>query len=179
MRRGFTFIELLIVVMILAILAAVAIPIYKRFTYVAKRSEAIQNLGCIRGMEEVYSGEKNSYVSSEWSPTNVPGSIPTDDRNGSAYLHEKLKFYPQGKVYYRYSVGNATGHSWTSAFCELNPETCFNNAPSENGFLNFRNTKIDIVVKAEGDLDGDGETGKMFVTDEPPGKITYVNYSTY
>jgi len=96
-KRGFTFIELIIVISVIAVLAAIAIPIYKRFTYVAKRNEAIQNLGCIRSMEEVYSGENSKYVSSEWSPLNVPGATPTNDRNSSAFIHEKLGFYLKAK----------------------------------------------------------------------------------
>ena len=83
------------------------------------------------------------------------------------------------KVYYRYSVGNATAQNWNSDYCESNPASCFLGSNSENSLLDFRNNFIDIVIKAEGDVDGDGENGRLFITDEPPGRITYVNYSTY
>ncbi len=59
--KGFTLIELMIVVAIIGILAAIAIPNFMNYQCKAKQSEAKSNLGNIRTAEEAYYAEKDSY----------------------------------------------------------------------------------------------------------------------
>jgi prepilin-type N-terminal cleavage/methylation domain-containing protein len=61
--RGFTLIELMIVVAIIGILAAIAIPAYSRFACKAKQAEAKAVLKQILVAEDSYRGEFDSYVS--------------------------------------------------------------------------------------------------------------------
>ncbi|MBF0211704.1 MAG: prepilin-type N-terminal cleavage/methylation domain-containing protein [Desulfamplus sp.] len=63
-QKGFTLIELMIVVAIIGILAAIAIPNFINYQCKAKQSEAKSNLGTIRSMQEAYFAEKNGYSSS-------------------------------------------------------------------------------------------------------------------
>jgi len=60
-KRGFTIIELLIVIAIIAILAAVAIPALLKAQKSGKESAATQVLKSLRSAEEVYKTKKTSY----------------------------------------------------------------------------------------------------------------------
>lgn len=62
--KGFTLIELMIVVAIIGILAAIAIPNFMNYQCKAKQSEAKSNLGNIRTAEEAYYAEHDAYSSS-------------------------------------------------------------------------------------------------------------------
>jgi type IV pilus assembly protein PilA len=63
-RRGFTLIELMIVVAIIGILAAIAIPNFIRFQARAKQSESKGNLKAIFTAERSYFQEKDQYTNS-------------------------------------------------------------------------------------------------------------------
>ena len=62
-RKGFTLIELMIVVAIIGILAAIAIPNFLRFQAKSKQSEAKTNLKAVFTAETSYFGENNTYGS--------------------------------------------------------------------------------------------------------------------
>jgi len=66
-QRGFTLVELMIVVIIVGILAAVAIPMYQGATERAKASEAVAALGTIRGALRVYYAEHGTYVNASFT----------------------------------------------------------------------------------------------------------------
>jgi type IV pilus assembly protein PilA len=62
-RKGFTLIELMIVVAIIGILAAIAIPNFLRFQAKAKQSEARELLSSVYTAEVSYYAEQNAYSS--------------------------------------------------------------------------------------------------------------------
>jgi type IV pilus assembly protein PilA len=70
-RKGFTLIELMIVVAIIGILAAIAIPNFLKFQAKSKQSEAKTNLKGIYTAETGYFGENNRYSTFDnvnWAP---------------------------------------------------------------------------------------------------------------
>ena|SRR3990170_746932 len=74
-RKGFTLIELMIVVAIIGILAAIAIPNFLKFQAKSKMSEAKTNLGAIYTGQLSYFGEQNAYGdfnAINWSPSGTP-----------------------------------------------------------------------------------------------------------
>lgn len=61
-KGGFTLVELMVVIIIVGILAAAAVPIYSAFVKKARVSEAKASIGTIRAAEEVYWAENAAYL---------------------------------------------------------------------------------------------------------------------
>ena len=108
--KGFTLVELMIVVAIIGILAAIAIPNFLNFRLKAKTSEAKSNLGGIRSTEVAYFAEWNIYIDAQ-------ALVPTDrttvatratkiswSPTGLASRFSILGFAPEGNVFFSYSL---------------------------------------------------------------------------
>jgi prepilin-type N-terminal cleavage/methylation domain-containing protein len=89
--KGFTLIELMIVVVIIGILAALAIPRFMRSTTKSKQSEAKQLLKQVYTMQRAYRQEYNSYclngASASAAAPNAFAQIGVDVMASSRYTY--------------------------------------------------------------------------------------------
>jgi len=60
-QNGFSLVELMIVIVIIGVLAAIAVPIYTSNVQKAKMSEADASLGTIRTQARIYYGQNGAY----------------------------------------------------------------------------------------------------------------------
>jgi type IV pilus assembly protein PilA len=143
-RAGFTMVELLMVVALIGLLVAIAVPTFQRFHLRAKSSEAATNLGSLRTAEEAYMGAAGTYRATFPVPGVIPGNTPEVWPNGTPF--DDLGFRPEGSVYFQYLVSADNGGSGTAL--------------------------VRYTAEATGDLDADG-VGSFWAFVRPlPGAVT-------
>lgn len=84
-KRGFTMVELMVVVLIVGILAAVAVPLMSGRIDSSKWSEARAAMGTIASGLRTYAAEKGSFAS---APTLTEIGITNNDLDGTYFSHE-------------------------------------------------------------------------------------------
>jgi prepilin-type N-terminal cleavage/methylation domain-containing protein len=109
-RGGFTLIELMIALAIVAALAALALPGYHRFQLRSKAAEARANLASIATAENAYFGEFNRYVPAAPSPAGAEGPNRRPWNGGGTAQFDQLGFVPIGDVLFTYAVDTDPGN---------------------------------------------------------------------
>jgi type IV pilus assembly protein PilE len=104
-KKGFTLIELMIVVVIIGILAALAIPRFMRSTTKAKQSEAKQLLKQVYTMQHAYRQEFNVYA--------CPGAVASAAA-GAAFARIGVDVGASARYTYTMTTATATAFLCTA-----------------------------------------------------------------
>ena len=115
--KGFTLIELMIAVGVLAIISSLAIPAYKGYIKTAKMSEAQNSLGALRLAQEEYFLENNAYFEGTTTATLATNSAGLWSAAKGSDGNVNFKYESTGTSSW---VAKATGdRAGTSTFGEV------------------------------------------------------------
>lgn len=157
-NKGFTLVEVMIVVVIIAVLGTLAVYGVNKYIASAQTSEATAVLNSIRGAQEVYRQDTFLYLDvsagdfANLHPSAVPGDFKRnwagdgDSPTTSANFRE-LGVEVNGPVHYSYGCVAGRSGEW--------PEPPTNKSKAAFNFPANANEPFYVAV-AKGDLDGDG-----------------------
>lgn len=131
-QKGFTLIELMIVVAIMGILAAIAGLNFLNYHLRAKTAEAKANIGAIRTFQENFKAEHGIFQACTVSPAGGGGPAKTvwAAAGAAGASFDDIGYSPAGSVFYQYEVSVDA-------------------------------SKVQMVIGAASDLDGDTKNGEF------------------
>ncbi len=140
-KSGFTLVELMIVVAMIGLLSALAIPSFSRYQNRARRSESHTNLASLAKAQKSYYAEYGIFIGAQMVPSTATGKNPGPERRDSSTVgpaFSQVGWYPEGNIFFDYDTN-------TGGFSSCNCKTCFTST-------------------AYGDVDGDGAISLIMYT---------------
>jgi prepilin-type N-terminal cleavage/methylation domain-containing protein len=123
-RRGFTLVEIMIVVAIIALLASIAVPGFLRARKRSQASRIINDLRLIDGALDMYAIENNkstgnSVLVSDWTKylkANTNLSITGKDILGASYGNQAVDVLPKVPTTTKNSLSDVTDNTFWSPY---------------------------------------------------------------
>ncbi|MFZ5833317.1 MAG: type II secretion system major pseudopilin GspG [Planctomycetota bacterium] len=108
-RRGFTLIEVLLVLVILVVLASMSVPLYQTYQRQANKNAAKSQIGLFDTALETFSMNTNSYPTTEQGLEALitpPADLPDPNKWEGPYIKGEIPVDPWGNPYqYAYPGG--------------------------------------------------------------------------
>jgi prepilin-type N-terminal cleavage/methylation domain-containing protein len=110
---GYSLIEIMFVIAIIAPLAATAIPLFLTYQFRTRSAEGKINLGALRVLEHSYFAVHDQFLPAAPEPPVIPGNSATLFTPNAGF--DALGFRPEGKVFFSYGVAvSADGAGYTA-----------------------------------------------------------------
>ncbi|MCK9266863.1 prepilin-type N-terminal cleavage/methylation domain-containing protein [bacterium] len=107
-KKGFTLIELMVVVIIVGILAAVSVPLYRAQVRKAIASEGAALVGSIRSAQRVYYSEENEYYI-PGEDDNIADALNIETTDSKYFLLEDVEITNNGGAGFLATAKGAEG----------------------------------------------------------------------
>jgi len=175
-ESGFTLVELMIVVAIIGILAAIAIPNFIRFQLRSRAGEGKVNIAALRVSEESYFAEFATYIPFTSQP-NAPGTPPGNTKVQwpacpnplpaivpPAQAYCLVGYEPDGPTYYNYEVASDGATFFAVGESDIDVDGTMN-------YWGFRKTNLQNVYTGGADnlgCNANGPGGPLDMSQNPP-----------
>jgi prepilin-type N-terminal cleavage/methylation domain-containing protein len=154
-QRGFTLVEVLLVVIVLGVVMALAIPNYLNFRNRAREAEARSNLGAIRNSFLAYKAEHDTFdvgsvgtmVYTSGDNQGVPFGSSASARGSKLLWPDASRFSIIGfttniSVFFNYSMETGTGQGDAASFTAMASADLDRNGLISHYYLNDQGTTL-------------------------------------
>ena len=152
-RRGYTLVELMLVVIMVGVLATLAVFGVRKYIFAAKTSEAINMIGSIKAAQEAYKDETYTYL--DVSSGNLDSLYPMTAPANTEY-HWVQPAHPNYARWSALGVGTSTAVQFGYAMVAGGPADAIPQPGTDLVFTWPAPTGPWYVVRAVGDQNDDG-----------------------